>query len=47
MLNFFVSSHFLNVILQDVVKNVDLRFYDFEGVVELREAWGSYVGVII
>lgn len=42
--NFFVSSHRLNVMLREVVKNLDLRFYNFDGVVELREALGKYVG---
>ena len=43
--NFFVSSDFLAAKLRDVVKDLDLRLYDSEGIVELRKALSRYVGV--
>lgn len=43
--NFFVNPHELNVMLQNVVKNLDPRFYDFEGIGELTKALSGYVGV--
>jgi len=43
--NLFMSIHNLNVMLQDVVTDIDLRVYDPKGVVELKQALGRYVGV--
>jgi len=43
--NFFISAEDLNVLLKEVVEELDLRLYDPEGVVELNEALGRYVGV--
>lgn len=43
--NFFVSAGDLNVLLHDVVDELDLRLYNPEGVGELNEVLGKYVGV--
>jgi len=43
--NFFISNHDLTSILEEVVKNIDLRLYNPEGIAELREALGRYAGV--
>jgi len=41
--NFFVNPNDLNAILQEVVKDLDLRVYDAKGMGEVREAIGKYV----
>jgi len=43
--NFFVDSNDLNIMLQEVVEDLDLRLYDPEAVIEVKEALGKYVGV--
>ncbi|MCW4016292.1 MAG: histidinol-phosphate transaminase [Candidatus Bathyarchaeota archaeon] len=43
--NFFVDSSFLKGVFLEVIKNVDLRFYDSNAMVELKTALGKYVGV--
>jgi histidinol-phosphate aminotransferase len=43
--NFFVTAEELTGLLKDIVKDLDLRVYSPEGVVELDEALGRYVGV--
>lgn len=43
--NFFVNPSFLNEVFLEVLKDVDLRFYDSKAMVDLAKALGKYVGV--
>ena len=43
--NFFVNSHDLNSILQDVVKDLDLMLYDPNGISNLKKELGRFAGV--
>jgi histidinol-phosphate aminotransferase len=43
--NFFVDPHFLNEVFAEVLKDVDLRFYDSKAVADLAKALGKYVNV--
>jgi len=43
--NFFVAPSFLNGLFLEVLKDVDLRFYDSKILVDLRKALGRYASV--
>jgi histidinol-phosphate aminotransferase len=43
--NFFVDPRFLNEVFAEVLKDVDLRFYDSKAVADLAKALGRYVNV--